>query len=89
MLNWLKEAITDSTTGKVSAKRVVLLQASTALAITIIVLGAAAFVKGMDVSMMITAASVPLCTLAGYSYVNGKANELKAGKDKSDDSISP
>lgn len=86
MFNWLKEAITDSTTGNVSAKRVALLQASTSLSITILTLAAAAFFKGMDITAPITAAAIPLVGLAGYSYVNGKANELNARSK--DDSIS-
>jgi hypothetical protein len=89
MFNWLKEAITDSTTNRVSAKRVALLQASTSLSFTVIVLALSTYFKGMDITSSITATSIPLVALAGYSYVNGKANELKAkSKDNPDDDAS-
>ena len=89
MFNWLKEAITDSQTNRVSAKRVALLQASTSLMIVMIMLGFAALFKGMEIASSLTAAAIPACVLAGYAYVNGKANELKAKSDKeSNDDIS-
>ncbi len=83
-MNWLLDAITDSVTNRVSSKRVAMLVATVALAFAVVVLAVAGFV-GRDVAAALTAVAVPLAGLGGYSYVNGKAAELAARKDRDDD----
>lgn len=79
-MNWLREAATDGATGRVSSKRVAMLLATLSMSITEVLLAVAAL-YGRDVSMALAAVSVPLAGLGGYTYVNGKANELNARKE--------
>lgn len=73
-MNWLREAINDSTTGKASSKRVVMLVAGLAMSIAVVVLSVASLF-GYAVAGELGAVSVPLAGLAGYGYVNGKQVE--------------
>ena len=79
MSNWLREAISDNSTGRASSKRVGMLIATTSMAIAEVILACAAM-YGRQVDMALAAVSVPLAGLGGYSYVNGKAAE--AARDK-------
>lgn len=76
-MSWLHQALSDSTTERVSAKRVAMLLATLSMSISEVVLAVAAL-YGRNVDMALAAVSVPLAGLGGYSYVNGKANEMKA-----------
>jgi len=78
-MSWLREALSDSATQRVSAKRLAMLLATLSMSISEVVLAIAAL-YGRNVDMALAAVSVPLAGLGGYSYVNGKANEMKAGK---------
>ncbi len=74
-MNWLREAITDSTTKAVSSKRVNMLLASVSLGAAIIILALAAYI-GRQVDFAIGAVSASLAGLGGYGYVRGKSVEL-------------
>lgn len=76
--NWLREAISDSSNGNASAKRVAMLSAVFALSIAVVVLAAAAF-NGRDVALALGTVTVPLAGLGGYSYVGGKIAENNRG----------
>lgn len=76
-MSWLHQALSDSATERVSAKRVAMLLATLSMSISEVVLAVAAL-YGRNVDMALAAVSVPLAGLGGYSYVNGKANEMKA-----------
>jgi len=78
-MNWLREAISDGTSGNASAKRVAMLSAVFALSIAVIVLAAAAF-NGRDVALALGTVTVPLAGLGGYSYVGGKIAESNRGE---------
>lgn len=78
-MNWLHEAITDSTTKKSSSKRICMLVACFALALATVALAGAACL-GYDTASALTAVSIPLAGLGGYSYTNGKKNELNASR---------
>lgn len=80
-MNWLREAITDGQTGKASAKRIAMLTATWALAITTLILGAATLI-GYEVAASLGAVALPLAGLGGYSYVGGKTAELKRTGDE-------
>lgn len=73
-MNWLHETITDSRTGKASAKRVVMLLGALAMAAAIVILAVAALF-GHDVGVAITGVCASLAGLSGYGYVNGKLAE--------------
>lgn len=73
-MSWLREAISDSTTRLASSKRLAMLIATTALAISVVGLTVAA-ILGHPVATELVAVSVPLAGLGGYSYVNGKQAE--------------
>ena len=75
-MNWLHGAIKDNTTGGYSSKRIAMLMATFALAVSTILLSIAAM-YGRDVAMALGAVSVPLAGLGGYSYVGGKTAEAK------------
>ena len=76
-MNWLREAINDSTTGKASSKRIAMLAGAAAMSIAVLVLSAASLF-GFDVAAALWAMTVPLAGLGGYSYVNGKMAERSA-----------
>ena len=76
-MNWLREAINDSTTGKASSKRIAMLAGAAAMSIAVLVLSAASLF-GFDVAAALWAVTVPLAGLGGYSYVNGKMAERSA-----------
>lgn len=78
-MNWLREALSDSSSNRISAKRMTMLLATLSMSIAEILLAVAAL-YGRNVDMALAAVSVPLAGLGGYSYVNGKANELNATK---------
>ena len=73
-MNWLREAINDSATGKASSKRIAMLAGAAAMSLAVVVLSAASLL-GYDVAAAMWAATVPLAGLGGYSYVNGKIAE--------------
>lgn len=74
-MNWLTEILSDHE-GSLSAKRVAMLMATSAMSIAEIILAAAAL-YGHDVAASLAAVSVPLAGIGGYSYVNGMAQENK------------
>lgn len=73
-MNWLREAINDSQTGKASSKRIAMLAGAVSMSLAVIVLSAASLF-GYDVAAALWAVTVPLAGLGGYSYVNGKIAE--------------
>ena len=73
-MNWLREAINDSATGKASSKRIAMLAGAAAMSLAVVVLSAASLF-GFDVAAALWAVTVPLAGLGGYSYVNGKLAE--------------
>lgn len=73
-MNWLREAINDSQTGKASSKRIAMLAGAASMSLAVIVLSAASLF-GYDVAAALWAVTVPLAGLGGYSYVNGKMAE--------------
>jgi len=76
MSNWLREAISDGRTGLATTKRIVMLIAAIAMATSLIILAAAAFV-GREVALALGAVAGPLAGMAGYGYVRGKVAEGK------------
>lgn len=77
-MNWLREAINDSTTGKASSKRVVMLLAGAAMSASVVLLSVAALL-GYSVVGELGVVSSPLAMLAGVSYVGGKIAEKSNG----------
>lgn len=73
-MNWLREAINDSATGKASSKRIAMLAGAVSMSLAVVVLSAASLF-GYDVAAALWAVTVPLAGLGGYSYVNGKIAE--------------
>ena len=78
-MNWLREAINDSSTGKASSKRIAMLAGAASMSVAVLVLSAASLF-GYDVAAALWAVTVPLAGLGGYSYVNGKVAENKLTK---------
>lgn len=76
-MNWLREAINDSQTGKASSKRIAMLAGAVSMSLAVVVLSAASLF-GYDVAAALWAVTVPLAGLGGYSYVNGKIAEKGA-----------
>lgn len=76
-MNWLREAINDSATGKASSKRIAMLAGAVSMSLAVVVLSAASLF-GYDVAAALWAVTVPLAGLGGYSYVNGKMAERGA-----------
>lgn len=76
-MNWLREAINDSATGKASSKRIAMLAGAVSMSLAVVVLSAASLF-GYDVAAALWAVTVPLAGLGGYSYVNGKIAERSA-----------
>lgn len=76
-MNWLREAINDSQTGKASSKRIAMLAGAVSMSLAVVVLSAASLF-GCDVAAALWAVTVPLAGLGGYSYVNGKIAERAA-----------
>ena len=76
-MNWLREAINDSQTGKASSKRIAMLAGAASMSLAVVVLSAASLF-GYDVAAALWAVTVPLAGLGGYSYVNGKIAEKGA-----------
>lgn len=76
-MNWLREAINDSQTGKASSKRIAMLAGAASMSLAVVVLSAASLF-GFDVAAALWAVTVPLAGLGGYSYVNGKIAERSA-----------
>ena len=76
-MNWLREAINDSATGKASSKRIAMLAGAVSMSLAVVVLSAASLF-GYDVAAALWAVTVPLAGLGGYSYVNGKMAERSA-----------
>lgn len=76
-MNWLREAINDSATGKASSKRIAMLAGAVSMSLAVVVLSAASLF-GYDVAAELWAVTVPLAGLGGYSYVNGKIAERAA-----------
>lgn len=77
VMNWLREAINDSATGKASSKRIAMLAGAVSMSLAVVVLSAASLF-GYDVAAALWAVTVPLAGLGGYSYVNGKIAERAA-----------
>ena len=73
-MNWLREAINDSATGKASSKRIAMLAGAVSMSLAVVVLSAASLFC-YDVAAAMWAVTVPLAGLGGYSYVNGKIAE--------------
>lgn len=80
-MSWLREAISDSTTNKASAKRIALLMAALSMSAAVVILSVAALLVGRDVAAALGAIAVPLAGLAGYGYVGGKAAEIKRDQE--------
>ena len=76
-MNWLREAVNDSQTGKASSKRIAMLAGAASMSLAVVVLSAASLF-GYDVAAALWAVTVPLAGLGGYSYVNGKMAERSA-----------
>ncbi len=76
-MNWLREAINDSATGKASSKRIAMLAGAVSMSLAVVVLSAASLF-GYDVAAALWAVTVPLAGLGGYSYVKGKIAERAA-----------
>ena len=76
-MNWLRDAINDSATGKASSKRIAMLAGAVSMSLAVVVLSAASLF-GYDVAAALWAVTVPLAGLGGYSYVNGKIAERAA-----------
>lgn len=75
---WLREAISDSRTGKATTKRIVMLIAAVAMSISIIILAVAALYDN-EVGLALASVATPLAGMAGYGYVRGKVAEGKRG----------
>jgi hypothetical protein len=75
-MNWLREAIEDSSTGLASSKRVGLLLATFALSLSVVILAVAALFK-VDTAAALAAVAIPLAGLNGYSYVGALNAENK------------
>ena len=69
-MNWLREAVSDPATGRLSSKRVGLLLATLALSLSVVMLSIAQ-ILGHDAALALGAVAVPLAGLNGYSYVRG------------------
>ena len=76
-MTWMREAITDSRSGKASSKRIAMLAGAVSMSLAVVVLSAASLF-GYDVAAALWAVTVPLAGLGGYSYVNGKIAERAA-----------
>ena len=76
-MTWMREAITDSRSGKASSKRIAMLAGAASMSLAVVVLSAASLF-GYDVAAALWAVTVPLAGLGGYSYVNGKIAERAA-----------
>lgn len=76
-MNWLREAVSDGRSGRVSTKRIVMLSAGVSMSISTLALVVAVF-YGWDVSGPLVAFGTSLSALAGAGYVGGKAMESKA-----------
>ena len=77
-MSLLREAISDSRTGKASTKRIVMLAAGLSMSVSTLALVGAVFL-GKDVSGLLVAFGTSLSGLAGAGYVGGKAMERKNG----------
>ena len=75
MANWLKQAASDAN-NRVSSKRVAMLIATLSLAISLIILAAAAYI-GRQVDVAMSGVAAALAGLGGYSYVNGLTAEKR------------
>lgn len=71
---WLAAFLEDGKNGNPSIKRAVLLMASAAMSVGIVILSIAA-ANGYEVSAALAALAVPLAGMAGYGYVGGKRVE--------------
>lgn len=73
-VTWLREAVSDGRSGRVSTKRIVMLSAGISLSVGTLALVAAVFADH-DVSGPLVAFGTSLSALAGAGYVGGKAME--------------
>ena len=80
-MSWLREALNDGTTGTGSMKRVVLLIAASAMAISLVILSLAGYI-GRDVGVAMGTVAGALAGLAGHSYVGGKKVEANRAKQE-------
>lgn len=80
-MSWLREAVSDSRTNKVSIKRVVMMMSATVMCISVLLLSVAA-VLGHSVVGELGVVCTPLALMAGCSYVAGKAVESSKGEWK-------
>ena len=71
--DWMNALLSDA--GEVSAKRVAMLMATTALSLSVIIISVAGLVVGIDMSGPLTAVAWPLAALGGAAYVGGKRVE--------------
>jgi hypothetical protein len=81
---WLREAVTDRYHNCVSSKRVTLLVATFALALSVIMLSIAACM-GHEVGVALGSVAVPLAGLGGWSYVGGKGAETMKFQTNNDE----
>lgn len=75
-MTWLREAVSDGRSGRVSTKRVVMLAAGLSMSISTLALVVAVFI-GWDVSGPLVAFGTSLSAMAGAGYVGGKAFEAR------------
>ena len=69
-MTWLREVLSDPKYHQLSSKRLAMLIATFALALSVVILSVAALF-GYEVALALGAVSVPLAGLGGYSYVEG------------------
>lgn len=74
-MTWLREAVSDGRSGRVSTKRIVMLAAGISMCIGTLALVAAVFVTDRDLSGPLVVFGGSLSALAGAGYVGGKAME--------------
>jgi hypothetical protein len=78
--SWLRQAVADGQSNKVSTKRIIMLVAGISMSVSTLGLVVAVFF-GWDVSGPLVAFGTSLSALAGAGYVGGKAMENKAPRN--------
>ena len=81
-MTWLREVLSDPKYHQLSSKRLAMLIATFALALSVVILSVAALF-GYEVALALGAVSVPLDGLGGYSYVEGsKIHKTSENKEE-------
>ena len=81
-MTWLREVLSDPKYHQLSSKRLAMLIATFALALSVVILSVAALF-GYEVALALGAVSVPLAGLGGYSYVEGsKIHKTSENKEE-------